>query len=665
LELGRDSRLPLLERAKFLAIFSRNLDEFFQVRVAALKEQLSMGAGGLSSDGRSTRTQLRAVRQRVADIVRVQSDVFTDELLPALREAGVCIVHHGELETGGHAHLDRLFEERIFPVLTPLAVDPAHPFPYISNLSLNLVVVINDPVQHSPRIARVKVPPLLPRFLELPDDHVVPVEQVIAARLQALFPGMDVVAHYAFRVTRNTDFALNEDEVDDLLEAVETVLRLRRLSPRAVRLEVEAGMPEHIRDLLVRELEVEAADVYTVRGLLDLGSLWSLYDLDRPELKLPRWTPVTGPRLAVRESEQAPDIFASLDRGDILVHHPYDSFATSVEAFIDHAARDPQVLAIKQTLYRTSGDESPIIRSLISAAESGKQVVAVIEVTARFDEESNIGWARILEEAGVHVVYGVVGLKTHAKIALVVRRSNGGIRRYSHVSTGNYNPSTATLYEDVGLLSADPELGADLTDLFNVLTGYSRHSRYRKLLVAPVSMRLALLALIRAESVPGGRIILKVNNLVDPEIIESLYAASASGADVDLIVRGICCLAPGVEGLSERIRVRSILGRFLEHSRIFYFAGDESGPKYFLGSADLMPRNLDRRVEAAVPIAEPALQRRLKEILDVDLEEGAAAWLLRPDGSWVRNAPDAARSTQQRLQELALLRSAGHDDTGD
>ncbi|MDQ2817849.1 MAG: polyphosphate kinase 1 [Candidatus Eremiobacteraeota bacterium] len=666
LALAQDEKLPLLERAKFLAIFSRNFDEFFQVRVAALKEQLTVGPGGVSSDGKSTRSQLRAVRGRVDELVAIQSSLFRDELLPALAQKGICIVEHGSLDAADRADLDRVFQERIFPVLTPLAVDPAHPFPYISNLSLNLVVVIKDSLSRQSRIARVKVPPLLPRFIEFADEErFIPVEQLIAGRLQALFPGMHILGHYAFRVTRHTDFALAEDDVEDLLEAVETVLQLRRRSPRAVRLEVHSSMPEDVRSLLLRELEVERSDVYAVDGLLDLGGLWSLYDLEHPELKFRPWTPLTGPRLAARETEKAPDIFQVLDGGDVLVHHPYDSFGTSVEAFLSQAARDPQVMAIKQTLYRTSVAESPIIRSLIRAAESGKQVVAVIEVTARFDEEANIGWARVLEEAGVHVVYGIVGLKTHAKIALVVRQAKDGIRRYSHVSTGNYNPSTANVYEDVGLMSADRELGADLTDLFNVLTGYSRHSSYRKLLVAPVNMRTALLDLIRRESAAHGRIILKVNNLVDPEIIEALYAASRAGADIDLIVRGICCLVPGLAGTSDRIRVRSILGRFLEHSRILYFGGNGRPPRYFIGSADLMPRNLDRRVEAALPVSDPALQQRLKEILDVDLDERAAAWVLNNDGSWTSNADQAALSSQERLQELALTRAAVRSVPGD
>ncbi|HXW75964.1 MAG TPA: polyphosphate kinase 1 [Candidatus Eremiobacteraceae bacterium] len=664
LALAEDASVPLLERVNFLAIFSRNLDEFFQVRVAGLKEQLSAGLSATAPDAIPTPEVLHTIRGRVQDMVARQARVFGSDIVPRLHREGIALLDYAALDGTAARYVDDFFEQRVFPVLTPLAVDPAHPFPFISNLSLNLGLVIGDPASEAPRIARLKVPPLLPRFVEVPGGGpFVALEQIITAHLGKLFPGMQILASHAFRVTRNADFALNEDEMEDLLAAVETVLRLRRRSPRAVRLEADAAMPADVRALLVDELELDADDVYDVTGPLDLSSLSELVRLRRPDLKYETWTPVTQPRLAPTEPGTPTDIFRALRTGDVLVHHPYDSFATSVEAFIEQAASDPAVMAIKQTVYRTSGPESTIARSLIRAAEAGKQVVAVVEVTARFDEETNIAWARVLEEAGVHVVYGIVGLKTHAKCALVVRRDEDGIRRYSHVGTGNYNPTTATLYEDLGLLSADADIGSDLTDLFNFLTGYSKQSSYRKLLVAPVGMRAALVNLIRGEAEkPNGRITIKVNNLVDPDIVSALYQASQAGVEIDLVVRGICCLRPGVPGLSEHIRVRSIVGRYLEHSRIFRFGADPRSASYFIGSADLMPRNLDRRVEAAVPVIDPALQQRLDEILAIDLSDDSPVWHLRGDGSWVFSGSSDRRHTHRRLQEVVSARSQLHGE---
>ncbi|HYK53480.1 MAG TPA: polyphosphate kinase 1 [Candidatus Eremiobacteraceae bacterium] len=664
LALAEDRGVPLLERVNFLAIFSRNLDEFFQIRVAGLKEQLGAGLASTAPDGLATAEVLDTIRVRVQDMVARQMRTFANDIVPSLRAEGIRLVDYDALSPEEVAYLDGFFEERLFPVLTPLAVDPAHPFPFISNLSLNLAAVVGDPASDEPRIARVKVPPLLPRFVAIPDSGAfVALEQIIASHLATLFPGMQVFSRHAFRVTRNTDFTLNEDDIEDLLVAVETALRLRRRSPRAVRLETDAAMPPDVRTLLLDELELESDDVYEIDGPLDLSGLAELIKLRRPDLKYEPWTPVTQTRLAPPEPGARTDIFRALRAGDILVHHPYDSFSTSVEAFIEQASMDPAVLAIKQTVYRTSTPASSIARSLMRAAESGKQVVAVVEVTARFDEETNIAWARALEEAGVHVVYGIVGLKTHAKCALVVRRDEDGIRRYSHVGTGNYNPITAALYEDVGLLSSDPESGSDLTDLFNFLTGYSKQSAYRKLLIAPVGMRTAILGLIRAEMEKreAGRITMKVNNLVDAEIINALYAASNAGVDVDLIVRSICCLQPGVPNVSERIRVRSIVGRYLEHSRIFRFGRDSREASYLIGSADLMPRNLDRRVEAAVPVTDPALQQRLSEVLDIELSDDCEAWHLTADGTWRFDGTGGARRQPQRvLQELALARSQAH-----
>ena len=657
LALAERQDVPLLERAKFLAIFSTNLDEFFQVRVSGLQEQLASGVRSRSPDGLDAAEQLRAVRTRVEGLVARQCRVFTKELAPALEEVGIRFSNWSDLDPPERAFLVQVFEDRIFPVLTPLAVDPAHPFPYISNLSLNLAVVVRSPANGEERFARVKVPPLLDRFIVTADgERFVPIEQVIAAHLDRLFPGMEIVEHHPFRVTRDADFEL-EDEAEDLLEAIEHVLHRRRRAGHVVRLEVDTGMSPATLALLCRELDLAPADVTTVDGPLDLSGLWTLYALDRPELKDEPWTPVPIPAFA--RADEPDGVFRAVAERDLLVHHPYDSFAASVERFLDRAARDPRVLAIKQTLYRTGGAESGIIRSLIRAAEAGKQVVALVELQARFDEAANVERARQLERAGVHVAYGLVGLKTHTKILLVVRQESDGIRRYCHIGTGNYNPVTATLYEDLGLFTADPELGADLTDLFNYLTGYSRQDDYRKLLVAPVGLREGIQALIEREARlgPAGRIVMKMNSLVDPAMIDALYRASRSGTPVDLIIRGICCLRPGVAGLSETIRVRSIVGRFLEHSRIYRFGADPLTADYLIGSADLMPRNLDRRVEAITPVTDPALRARLDEILRVNLADDTLAWELAGDGTWHRVSPARGVDTHRVLAELARARS--------
>ena len=655
-----DESLPLLERARFLAIASRALDEFFQVRVGGLK-QLAAGLESAASDPHGPQAQIRAIRLKVVELYARQARAFLHGLVPHLDSHGIRFSDWSSLDEDDRAYLDKVFEERIFPVLTPLAVDPGHPFPYISSLSLNLMVVVVDPANHEQRVARIKVPPLLSRFVVLPDgERFVPIEQVIAAHLHPLFEGMRVVAHHVFRLTRNADYTIDSDEADDLVEAVRAILKERRRSPLVVRLEVGSDMPPEMVDLLARELEIQHQDVYTISAPLDLGGLFDVCKLDRPDLKFRSWVPVTPPRFA-HDLGGDGDLFRVLREDQLLVHHPYDSFEHTVEAFIAQAAEDPAVLAIKQTLYRTSGPVSPIMRSLTRAAEAGKQVVAMVELTARFDEQNNINWAEVLEDAGVHVVYGTVGLKTHAKVTLVVREEPGGIRRYCHIGTGNYNRDTARNYEDMGLLTSDPALGADVGELFNSLTGYSRQARYRKLLVAPDSMRPALLRLVRRETERGeaGRIVIKVNNLVDPEMIAALCLASQAGVQIDLIVRSICCLRPGVPGLTDNIRVRSLVGRYLEHSRILRFGRDGKDSDYYISSADLMPRNLDRRVEAAVPIRAPELRARLDQVLDINLSDDTLAWELGSDGEWRRVSKGAGVDTQIRLQEIALRRAEG------
>jgi polyphosphate kinase len=664
LTLADDESVPTLERAKFLAIFSQNLDEFFQVRVAGLKDQLAAGITTPSSDGRSPAQQLVEVRERLERILPWMEEIFLEKVAPALADAGIVFSSWSELDEEDEKFLVETFEQRIFPVLTPLAVDPGHPFPYISNLSLNLAVIVRDPVAGERRFARVKVPSLLPRFVVLPDgERYVPLEQVIAAHLGELFPGMEIEQHHPFRVTRNADLTLEEEEADDLLAAVELELRRRRFG-RSVRLEIDAATSQEVRDLLQRELDLGDDDVYVSPAPLDLGGLFSVYGLDRPDLKDDPYQPVTPARL-VNDDEPA-DLFAAIRREDILVHHPYESFRSTVEELVRQAAADPAVLAIKMTLYRTSGD-SPIVKSLIRASEDGKQVAALVELKARFDESANIEWARALEEVGVHVVYGLIGLKVHAKTLLIVRDEPDGLRRYCHIGTGNYNPTTAALYEDLGLLTCDPAIGNELTQLFNELTGYGRNVHYDSLLIAPRRLRPAVVELIRQEIAAveaggEGRIVMKMNSLTDDDLIELLYEASEAGVSIDLIIRGICALVPGAPGQSSNIRVRSLVGRYLEHSRIFYFAnGAGVGEhRWLLGSADLRARNLDRRVEVMVAVADPDLQARLQRMVDLALEDDELAWELGTDGTWHRQTPadpTTPHNTHRTLQRLALARS--------
>ncbi len=659
LALAEDPLAPLLERAKFAAIFASNLDEFYMVRVAGLRSQLDAGLTNRSADGLTPAEQLKAISERVEPMVRRHAALFVDELRPALAKEGLEIFRWSDLEDQQKEKLEEVFRKKIFPVLTPLAVDPGHPFPYISNLSLNLAVLVRDPSDASIHFARVKVPPLLPRFVKVEETSVmVPIEDVIAANLQRLFRGMDVVESYTFRVTRNADLEVDDDEADDLLQALEQELRKRRFSP-AVRLEIEASMPDHLLELLRRELQAEDEDVHKLPAPLDLTALWEIYDLNRPELKYKNLQQKTPAELTTADDRPS-DIFSVIKERDILVHHPYDSFKTTVQHFIESAATDPDVLAIKQTLYRTSG-ESPIVDSLIQAAQSGKQVVVLVEIKARFDEQANIGWARTLERAGCHVVYGLVGLKTHCKLALVVRQEGDRLQRYVHVGTGNYNPSTARVYEDLGLLTSDPQITNDVNDLFNYLTGYSRRPRYRSLIVAPDGMREKVISLIEREALAASegqpaRVILKLNSLVDEAVIDALYSASQAGVQIDLIVRGICALRPGVVGLSEAIRARSILGRFLEHSRVFYFhnAGD---PDIFIGSADMMHRNLDRRVEVLVRLRSPEIMRQITSLLELALMDDTSAWALDSEGQWKRVGA-AEDSDPIGLQEELIKRSS-------
>lgn len=645
LEEACDPNQPLLERAKFLAIFASNLDEFYMVRVSGLKQQLYLGITDTGADGMTPREQLAAISRVVSDLFARQINSWNNEIWPLLNEAGIQILTYDEFKKKQQRRLRNYFEEEIYPVLTPLAFDPSHPFPHISNLSINLAVVIRDPETGDTHFARLKVPGNFPRLVLLPpqdgEEDVSPravrkfvwIEQVVAASLDRLFPGMEVMAAYPFRVTRNTDMEIQEEEADDLLLSMEQNLRQRHFGV-PVRLEIEASMPPEIRELLVDNLEVDPQDVYTVNGPLDLSSLWELYRLERPDLKDAPFKPAMPHRL--REDEP---IFSVLKRRDVLIHLPYDSF-TPVVNFLDAAANDPDVLAIKQTLYRV-GPNPPIVRALIRARENGKQVAALVELKARFDEQSNIEWAKALEASGVHVVYGLIGLKTHAKISLVVRKERDGIRRYVHLATGNYNTNTARIYGDLGLMTSDPDIGADASDLFNFLTGYSKQSDYRKFLVAPVNLRQRLLQFVDRETAhgPEGRIIMKINSLVDDKMIRALYRASQAGVKIDLIVRGICCLRPGVPGISENIRVLSIVGRYLEHSRIYYFY-NQGAVELYLGSADLMPRNLDRRVETVFPISDAELREEIvNHILLVQLNDTAKGRWLQADGQYLAAAP--------------------------
>ena len=643
-----DPRNPLLERLKFLAIFSTNLDEFYMVRIAGLRRQVAAGGAQPFFDGLTPQEAIDAVRVRVAELVARARSCLYDELLPALADRGVRLLTMSELTPAEWLFVDDFFESQVFPVLTPLAVDPGHPFPYISNLSLSLAVQVRDPNRGTEHFARVKVPKSLPRWVPCGrPNQFVPLEQVIGANLGALFPGMEVTGWYAFRITRYSDLEVGiVDEAEDLLETIEEQVFQRRFG-EVVRLEVQEGMPASLRALLLDELReddepadppVADPDVQETGPLLELGDLMVLATLDIPELRDPPFVPVKPPEL--RDGSRS--IFDVIRGGDLLVHHPFDSFSASVEQFVEAAAVDEQVLAIKLTLYRTSGDTA-IVRALIEAAQRGKQVVVLIELQARFDEVNNITWARTLEGYGIHVMYGLPGLKTHTKTVLVVRREADGIRRYVHVGTGNYNSKTARLYTDLGLFTCSASIGADVSDLFNALTGFSRQRWYRKLLVAPANMRQRFLELIAREVTHAAagrpaRIVGKVNALVDPEIIQALYRASQAGVNVDLIVRGICCLRPGVPGVSDRIRVVSIIGRFLEHSRLWSFANDGE-PEYFLGSADWMPRNLDRRVETVVPVDDPSLHPRLQSLLDLCLTDNRQAWYLLPDGSYLQRTP--------------------------
>jgi polyphosphate kinase len=668
LALAEDPAMPLLERAKFLAIFATNLDEFFMVRVAGLKRRQSTGLGVRSADGLGTREQLALIAGRTQELSTQHARLFREVVRPALAGEGVKILKWVELTPSQQATLHQFFRDKLFPVLTPLAVDPAHPFPYISGLSLNLAVLVRDAATGNEHFARVKVPNNVPRLVRVEDAEApnvfLPLEELIGAHLAQLFPGLQVTEHHAFRVTRNTDVEVDEDRDEDLLQALERELARRKFGP-AVRLEVSPAMDPHILDLLVRELEITDDDVVEVPGLLDLATLWELYaGVDRPDLKEEPWVPRTHPRLA--EGEKAADVFAALRDGDVLVHHPYDSFATSVQRFVEQAAADPQVLAIKQTVYRTSGD-SPIVDALIDAAEAGKQVVVLMEITARFDESANIKWARALEKAGCHVVYGLVGLKTHCKTCLVVRQEGGQLRRYSHIGTGNYNPKTARSYEDLGLLTADPEVGSDLTDLFNSLTGYSRQTDYRTLLVAPHGVRSGLIDRIerqveRARAGAPSGVRLKANSVVDEQVIDALYRASQAGVPVELVVRGICALKAGVPGLSDNIRVRSVVGRFLEHSRVTIFgdaAADPGSVEHWLGSADMMHRNLDRRVETLVRVKDPAVAAELDALFAHLTRPDITHWELLPDGTWERRPTVGGIDAQAELMSRAGERKDG------
>ncbi|HEX5205762.1 MAG TPA: RNA degradosome polyphosphate kinase [Actinoplanes sp.] len=664
LALAEDPNTPLLERAKFLAIFASNLDEFYMVRVAGLKRRLSAGLPMRGGDRSSLRNQLEMISERTADLVTRHSACFTDEVRPKLSAESIQLVSWGELGPAERERMRTYFREQVFPVLTPLAVDPAHPFPYISSRSLNLAVVLRDPEDsHSELFARIKVPNNVPRFVTVQNDsravRFLPVEELIAVHLDQLFSGMQIQEWHLFRVTRNAELEVDEDRDEDLLQALERELAQRRFGP-PVRLEVAASISDHVLDTLCRELDMDSQDVLRVPGLLDLSSLWQVFgETDRDDLKDRPFVPSTHPQLA--DGEVPRSVFNRLRESDILVHHPYHSFSTSVQRFIEQAAADPNVLAIKQTLYRTSGD-SPIVDALVDAAAAGKQVVVLVEVKARFDEVANIAWARTLERAGCHVVYGLVGLKTHCKTALVVRQEGNQIRRYCHIGTGNYHPKTARLYEDFGMLTADPEVGADVTDLFNVLTGYSRQRSYRRLLVAPHGVRSGLIERIERQATiarEGGEALVqfKVNSLVDEETIDALYRASQDGVRIDLIIRGMCALRPGVPGLSDNIRVRSIVGRFLEHSRVFRFGpGDDA--EYWIGSADLMHRNLDRRVEALVRVTLPSAQRDLRQVLEMSMSDESEGWDLHGDGTWHRRQYGPS-DQHMHLQEALLRRVIG------
>jgi polyphosphate kinase len=671
LQLAVDPAVPLLERARFLAIFSSNLDEYFMVRVAGLKRRIATGLAVRTAAGLEPRDLLERIARLAHELMAQHAALFQHEVRPALEAEGITIVRWEDIDEADREPLHHFFADRVFPVLTPLAVDPAHPFPYISGLSLNLAVLLQNPKTGNEHFARLKVPPNLPRFIRIEDrttddgtlvKRFVPLEEVIASHLDQLFPGMDVQEQFSFRVTRNEDVEVEEDDAENLLTALEKELTRRRFGP-PIRLEVEDEMDPKLLDMLSRELQISDREIYRLPTPLDLTGLWTVTDVDRSDLEYPRFFPRTHPDFAPTESAKPTDLLAAVRTKDVLVQHPYNSFSTSVQAFIEQAAVDPNVLAIKQTLYRTSGD-SPIVDALIDAAEAGKQVLAVVEIKARFDEVNNISWARKLEEAGVHVVYGVVGLKTHAKLCLVVRQEAEGLVRYCHIGTGNYNPKTARTYEDYGLFTCDPQVGEDLSRLFNQLSGFAPRSRFKRLLVAPRSVRTGLVELVEAEialheqrgkSSPPGRIAIKANSIVDEAIIDALYRASMAGVHVDVWVRGICALRPGVEGLSENIRVRSVLGRFLEHSRVFWF--DHGGdPQVYIGSADLMHRNLDRRVEALVRIADSGHLAELGDLFDLAFDEATSRWDLGADGRWVRHHQNDAGQPLNDLHAAVIER---------
>ena len=644
LEMAEDPNLYLLERVNFLAIFASNLDEFFMVRVAGLKRRIATGLAVTSASGLSPQDVLTQISQEAHRLQERHAKAFIDDIKPQLKEKGIKLVRWAALEESEKTSLSDYFQNQIFPVLTPLAVDPAHPFPYISGLSLNLAVVIRNKATGKEHFARVKVPPLLPRFVRIPgntgtqDVRFVPLEDIIGEFLGQLFPGMEVLQHHTFRVTRNEDLEVDEDEGENLLVALEKELLRRRFGP-PVRLEVANDINPQVLELLIRELDINEEDVYHLPSPLDLTGLFEISGIKRPELHFPPHQVITNRFLKPVEDDTI-SIFNAMRQRDILLHHPYESFATSVQAFVEEAAADPKVLAIKQTLYRTSGD-SPIVDALIAAAEAGKQVLALVEIKARFDEQNNIAWARKLEQAGVHVVYGIVGLKTHCKLALVIRQEGNQLRRYCHIGTGNYNPKTARFYEDYGILTSREGVGEDLTKLFNQLSGYAPDATFKTLLVSPNGVREGLTERIDREiefkkAGKAAHISLKMNSLVDEQIIDSLYRASNAGVTVDVLVRGMCALKPGVAGLSENIRVRSVLGRYLEHSRIFSFAGG-GDPAVFIGSADMMHRNLDRRVEALVRLSQPDQIREMNALFELAMSDEASTWHLEADGTWVRH----------------------------
>ncbi len=649
LELAQDASIPLLERVRYMSIVASNLDEFFMVRVAGLKRRIAAGVAVPSASGLNPRDVLAHSLAESHALMARQAETFVAEMVPTLASEGIALLRWSDLSEDEQKHLSEIYRDRVFPVLTPLAVDPAHPFPYISGLSLNLALVMRNPETGKDHFARVKVPPIIDRWMEATPGRFVPLEDVIAAHLDLLFPGMEVVAHHVFRVTRNEDLEVEEDDAENLLKALEQELLRRRFGP-PVRLEVDESIDPGVLELLVSELDISDDEVFHLQGQLDLRSLSQVADLDRPELRYQPFIAGTHEHLAEVETASPADLFGTLSKRDVLLHHPYDSFATSVQRFIEQAAADPHVLAIKQTLYRTSGD-SPIIDSLVDAARAGKQVLVLVEIKARFDEQANIRWARKLERAGCHVVYGLVGLKTHCKLALVVRDEPDGLRRYAHIGTGNYNPRTARQYEDLGLLTADPDIASDLTVLFNNLSGFAQQtSSYRRLLAAPVGLRGGLLERVEREigharAGRKGELRFKVNALVDETVIDKLYEASQAGVRVDLVVRGICALRPGVPGLSENIQVRSVLGRFLEHSRVYWFGGGGT-PEAWIGSADLMHRNLDRRVEVLVRVPAAEHVAELGELLALMADDDTSSWHLRPDGRWERHPGDVDVQTE-------------------